>query len=297
MAKKAKQDEASAGAPAWMATYGDMMTLLLCFFVLLFSMSSVDVAKFKAAMSSFADQIDILPGGTALTEGELLNNGVSQLNDIQVVFTGGMAQNSDADETLNPKGEEDNVNEEDSTATKEEVDPYDKAKKIAYEISEIIISEGLETTVAISYTANYIKFTLKGEFLFDSGRANLKPQAANAISSIAEIAANSKYEKYDIQIDGHTDNVPIDNIQFPNNWILSSYRAFAVLENLIKVHGYSPERIAATGYGEYRPIADNNTAEGRAQNRRVEIKILLDSEELKADDPNNIEKSVEGTGN
>jgi len=297
VAKKAKQEEVSAGAPAWMATYGDMMTLLLCFFVLLFSMSSVDVAKFKAAMSSFADQIDILPGGVALTEGDLLSNGVSQLNDIQVVFAGGMALNSEADETLNPSGEEDKEKEEDSTSIKEEVDPYEEAKKIAYDIAEIISAEGLDTRVAISYTANYIKFTLKGEFLFDSGRANLKPQAAEAIGAIAEIAAKGEYEKYDIQIDGHTDNQPISSVQFPNNWILSSYRAYAVLENLIEVQGYSPERIAATGYGEYRPIADNDTTEGRSDNRRVEIKVLLDSEELSADDPNNIETSVEGTGN
>lgn len=297
MAKKPKVEEASSGAPAWMATYGDMVTLLLCFFVLLFSMSSVDVAKFKAAMSSFADQIDVLPGGTALTEGDLLSNGVSQLNDIQVVFSGGMALNSEADDQLNPEGEEEEENEDIADSTNEEVDPYEEAEKIANEMAELILEEGLESTVAISYTANYIKFTLKGEFLFDSGRANLKTQAAEAIGKIAEIAASSEYVKYDIQIDGHTDDRPINSQQFPNNWILSSYRAYAVLANLIEVHGYSPERIAATGYGEYRPIADNETAEGRSENRRVEIKVLLDSEELSTEDPNNIETSVEGTGN
>ena len=297
MAKKPKQEEASSGAPAWMATYGDMVTLLLCFFVLLFSMSSVDVAKFKAAMSSFADQIDVLPGGTALTDGDLLSNGVSQLNDVQVVFSGGMALDSDAKDTLNPKGEEDNVEDEDSEATIVEPDPYERAEKIANEMAELILEEGLESTVAISYTANYIKFTLKGEFLFDSGRANLKPEAADAIKTISEIAARGEYEKFDIQIDGHTDDRPIDSVQFPNNWILSSYRAYAVLENLIEIQGYQPERIAATGYGEFRPIADNETVEGRAENRRVEIKVLLDSEELKAEDSNTIEKAVEGTGN
>lgn len=297
MAKKPKQEEASAGAPAWMATYGDMVTLLLCFFVLLFSMSSVDVAKFKAAMSSFADQIDVLPGGTALTEGDLLNNGISQLNDIQVVFSGGMAFNTPADEALNPTGEEEEEKEEDSKDTAVEVDPYEESEKLAQAFSKLIQEEGFETSIDISYTANYVKFTLQGEFLFDSGRANLKSEAAQAIAVIAQIAAEEEYEKYDIQIDGHTDNLPINSQQFPNNWILSSYRAYAVLENLIEVHNYDPERIAATGYGEYRPIADNNTAEGRSDNRRVEIKVLLDSEELLADDPNNVEISVDENSN
>jgi len=290
MSKKYKAPEGSKGAPAWMATYGDMVTLLLCFFVLLFSMSSVDIAKFKAAMSSFADQIDVLPGGTALTEGELLNNGISQLNDVQIIFSGGMALNEEGD-GLKPEGPK-----EDTVEAKSEVDPYELAGKIAKEFQALIKEEGFETSVAISYTANYVKFTLQGEFLFDSGRANLKSQAVEAIGVIADIAKEREYAEYDIQIDGHTDNLSINSVQFPNNWILSSYRAYAVLEELIERHGYDPGRIAATGYGEYRPIYDNVTAEGRAKNRRVEIKVLLDTEELSAKDI--IETSVddESTG-
>lgn len=280
MAKKKKQEEASGGAPAWMATYGDMVTLLLCFFVLLFSMSSVDVAKFKAAMSSFADQIDILPGGETLSDGELLNNGISQLNDIQVVFQGAMAWNTDARDTIDPS---DDISDTEPSETDEPVeveDPYKLAAQIAEDIEAIIQDEGFESTVAISFSANWVKFTLEGDVLFDSGRANLKPVAAEAIGAIADIAKGAEYAEYDLEIDGHTDDRPINNAQFPNNWILSAYRAEAVLQEFIDVHGYDPERVAATAYGEYRPITDNDTVEGRAQNRRVEIKILLNTEEL-----------------
>lgn len=297
MAKKSKDECPPPGAPAWMATYGDMVTLLLCFFVLLFSMSSVDVAKFKAALSSFNDQIDIFPGGDALTDGELLNNGISQLNDIQVVFTGGMPNNDDGDDT-SPGGkegedsedgsdsqdqqndqsqeQETNVNEEVSQEYQQQMD---EARAIAEAFEDKIALEGFDSQVLISYTANYVKFTIQGEFLFDSAKANLKSDALLAIGAIATILKEEKYSGYDIQIEGHTDNLDINNTQFPNNWILSSYRAYAVLEELLDEYGFDPEQVAATGYGEFRPIADNSTAEGRALNRRVEIKVLLEADE------------------
>jgi chemotaxis protein MotB len=285
--KKSKEDPPKAGAPAWMATYGDMVTLLLCFFVLLFSMSSVDIAKFKAAMSSFADQIDVLPGGEALTDGELLSNGISQLNDIQVTFSGGMALNTEGD-TISPVGEDDDTKDKESTSDSETTstteDPYKLAGEIAQEFNDQIVSKGYEGEVEITYTANYIKFTLEGEYLFDSGRANLKTDAVELISAISAIIKKEAYKDYDVQIEGHTDNLSINSTQFPNNWILSSYRAFAVLDQLIKVHGFDPEKVAATGYGEFRPIKSNDTAEGRAANRRVEIKVILDTKEKKVEE-------------
>jgi len=280
MAKKQKQDEAPKGSPAWMSTYGDMVTLLLCFFVLLFSMSSVDIAKFKAAMSSFADQIDVLPGGEALTEGELLDNGISQLTEVQVVFSQGMPIDDDGQDLKESQdtSQDNSVQQDQANLTEEE--KYKLAGKIAKEFEKIIQQEGFESSVELSLTPNYVKFTLQGEFLFDSGKANLKEEAKSAISVIANIASQEKYKDYDIQIDGHTDNVPISSAQYPNNWILSSYRSYAVLDELIRVHGFAPERVSATGYGEYRPLATNDTIEGRAKNRRVEIKVLLDTTEI-----------------
>ncbi len=290
MAKKQKIDDAPQGAPAWMATYGDMVTLLLCFFVLLFSMSSVDVAKFKAAMSSFADQVDVLPGGEALTDGDLLNNGVSQLSDLQILIHGNLNLNTEQDNT--PDKDDDVENEQEKTLE------YYRAGKIAESIEEQIRDEGYTAeVVAVSYTSNYIKMTLQGEFLFDSGKATLRTEAVSAIEVIANILKEQEYNQYDIQIEGHTDNLNINNAQFPNNWILSSYRAYAVLEELLDTHGFDPKKVAATGYGEYRPISSNDTLEGRAKNRRVEIKVVLESKEILMSDVENEETVIQGDVN
>ncbi len=291
MARKQHTDEGPQGAPAWMSTYGDMVTLLLCFFVLLFSMSSVDIAKFKAAMSSFADQIDVLPGGEALTEGELLNNGVTQLSDLQIIIQGNMNLNQNQDNTL-PEQEDTDI-EIDEENIEEKTEEYIRAGQIAESIEEQIRNEGYNAdVVAVSYTSNYVKLTLQGEFLFDSSRANLRTEAVSAIDAIANTLKNQEYSSYDIQIEGHTDNLDINNAQFPNNWILSSYRAYAVLEELLESHDFDPEKVAATGYGEYRPIASNDTLEGRAQNRRVEIKVVLDSREFLISDSDEEETSI-----
>mgnify|MGYP001426022924 FL=1 len=291
MARKQHTDEGPKGSPAWMSTYGDMVTLLLCFFVLLFSMSSVDIAKFKAAMSSFADQIDVLPGGEALTEGELLNNGVTQLSDIQIIIQGNMNLNQNQDNTL-PEQEDTDI-EIDQDNIEERTEEFIRAGQIAESIEEQIRNEGYNAdVVAVSYTSNYVKLTLQGEFLFDSSRANLRTEAVSAIDAIANTLKNQEYSSYDIQIEGHTDNLDINNAQFPNNWILSSYRAYAVLEELLESHDFDPEKVAATGYGEYRPIATNDTLEGRAQNRRVEIKVILDSREFLIGDSDEEETTI-----
>jgi len=291
MARKQHTDEGPQGSPAWMSTYGDMVTLLLCFFVLLFSMSSVDIAKFKAAMSSFADQIDVLPGGEALTEGELLNNGVTQLSDLQIIIQGNMNLNQNQDNTL-PEQEDTDI-EIDEENIEEKTEEYIRAGQIAESIEEQIRNEGYNAdVVAVSYTSNYVKLTLQGEFLFDSSRANLRTEAVSAIDAIANTLKNQEYSSYDIQIEGHTDNLDINNAQFPNNWILSSYRAYAVLEELLESHDFDPGKVAATGYGEYRPIASNDTLEGRAQNRRVEIKVVLDSREFLIGDSDEEETSI-----
>jgi len=285
MAKKKKQEEVSEGLPAWMGTYGDMVTLLLCFFVLLFSMSSVDVAKFKAAMSSFADQIDVLPGGETLTDGDLLNNGISQLNDIVVVFQGAMAWDSQGDESTSSSGEQtDNQDTSKDNKDAAAVDPYKKAAEVAQDFAQMLVDQGIAADVQIKVSSNYVKFTLQGEFLFDSGRADLKPVAKETIGKIAAKAAESQYDGYNIEIEGHTDNLPISSTRFPDNRVLSYYRAHAVYEELTNTYGFNPARIAETGYGEFRPIESNDTVEGRAANRRVVIKIILDDAELSLDE-------------
>lgn len=268
MAKR--QEEVKKGLPAWMGTYGDMVTLLLCFFVLLFSMSSVDVRKFKEAIASFNHQIDIMPGGEALTDGERINNGVSQLANIEIII----------DRALD-------VSKEDEPSTK--VDPsideakekmLEEAKETAEEVKQYIQDQGIEEEIEMKYSLNYVKITLPGETLFDSGIARIRPEALPIIDSIGVVVSEQRFSDYQIQIEGHTDNVPINTIYYPSNWELSAARAIAVGTYLIDSAGFEETKVSCTGYGEFHPILNNDTPENRAINRRVEVKIILQNEEV-----------------
>lgn len=285
--KKSGGDGGGGGAPAWMNTYGDMVTLLLCFFVLLFSMSTINQEKFQKIMEYFTGageyMADILPGGEALTGGELLINGTVQLENIDVVVSGGSqylnseadAEDSDNDEMSEQEREEQLRKEQE----REEQQRLETAQKIAATIQTAISKDDLNSEIEVSYTPNYVKLTLRGEYLFDSARAELKPDAVAAISAISKILKESKYNNYDIQVEGHTDSRPINTGFYKSNRYLSAARAIAVEEELVNVHGFDPQKVSSTGYGEFHPIDTNATPEGQAHNRRVEIKLLLKTEE------------------
>jgi len=276
MAKR-RQEEAKGGLPGWMGTYGDLVTLLLCFFVLLFAMSSVDVSKFKAAMSSFADQIDVLPGGIALTGEELITNGISQISEIALILENRNPTTADSEDigtdTTESGGNADQLTDEQKEAIAMEVSQA-FADSVKEQFYEALSQEGLELQVDIDATPNYVVLTLRGEALFPSGQATIRPEAERIISVIAS-TYQEKYSDYQIEIEGHTDNKPMNTFQYPSNWYLSAARAIAVGEYLIDVVGIPDEMISCTGYGEFHPIESNDTVEGAAANRRVEVKINL----------------------
>jgi chemotaxis protein MotB len=248
-----KKSDTSKGSPAWMNTYSDLVTLLLCFFALLFSMSSIDIEKFKALISSFDSHIDLMPGGLAVEEGPLITNGITQLDDIALYFL--------------HEGEEGEYESEEVIQEK-----LAQAKDIAEDLDEYLEAYNIRDQVEITYTAQYVQLSLKGAILFDSARSELKTDALSLIDTLGDVL--KKYEDKKIAIEGHTDNLPINTRQFPNNWYLSAARAITVATYLTENKNFSPENVSAIGYGEYRPIASNGTAEGRAENRRVEIKII-----------------------
>ncbi|OHB69552.1 MAG: hypothetical protein A2W23_04040 [Planctomycetes bacterium RBG_16_43_13] len=115
-----------------------------------------------------------------------------------------------------------------------------------------------------------IVIRIKDTALFDSGNAEIKSQAEEAIDHLAGVLTSIRR---DIQVEGHTDNIPISSPLYPSNWELSSSRATSIVRRFVNM-GLEPSRLTAIGYGEYRPIADNETAEGRGQNRRVDIVVL-----------------------
>lgn len=144
---------------------------------------------------------------------------------------------------------------------------YEDAK-LEKDIRSNFEKSGIMEHVSISRDERGVRVSLADTILFDTGSAELKEEARPLLSAVAEIV---RATRNDIFIEGHTDNVPIRNSRYPSNWELSTARAMGVLMGLLRDYHFNPERFAASGYGEHRPIASNASPEGRAKNRRVDI--------------------------
>lgn len=261
MAKR-KPDEPPKGAPAWQSTFADLMNLLLCFFVLLFSMSTVDAQKFELIAASFNQTFSIFSAGaTAIGDGVLISNGVSQLNQL--------------DDYINSTGydaEGETIPEDLKTAEElMEEAQMEASEKLAEQVQEALEEKNLEDNIEIQFTAQYVQLTLNGALLFDSGSVELKSDSLPILNQVGIIL--QKYSSGTIEIEGHTDNVPMSGAKYSNNDELSDGRALSVFNYLIENTSLNPADIKHSGRGEYVPIADNSTPEGRSKNRRVEIRI------------------------
>lgn len=291
MAKKKEEFKLPPGTPApWMSTFSDMMTLLMCFFVLLFSMSEVDAAKFEEVAKSFQSTISIFRAGSkAVGDGILVSNGVSQLNMLdEYINTSGKTAEADSqaqDPTKAGGAAEDKLQEaaEQLDMSQEEIDSLRSAiaeleeekmklsEELAEKIEEALAENMMSDQVDVDFNADYVTLTLNGAFLFDSGKADIKSDAVPVLNKIGVLL--TKYADSEIEIEGHTDSVPLNGGRYENNDVLSSYRAQAVFDYLKENASLDPAIVKHSGRGEYMPIADNATPEGRAKNRRVEIKI------------------------
>lgn len=301
MAKK-KQEEEAKGSPAWMATFADLMNLLLCFFVLLFSMSSTDVNKFEAIAASLQKTFSVFQGGNdSIGEGNMVGNGVSQLNQISEYFSSmgknstGNQDNTDYDEAsedlseaaenvdasqqsvgLEEKKESGKQDDDKTLSDAEAKEQLEKSglkesEELAEKIEETLNEEDLDRQIDIDFTSQYVTLTMNGSLLFDSGSATIKSDAEMLLDKVGKILET--YAGSTIEIEGHTDNIPISNAKFANNDELSGARALSVFEYLRDNSDLDPAYIKHTGRGSYIPVADNGTPEGRQLNRRVEIRI------------------------
>lgn len=264
MARK-RQEDPPAGSPAWMSTFSDLMNLLLCFFVLLYSMSSVDESKWEQVVASLQSTISILPaGGSAIGDGEMISAGVRQLEFLDSYYN----------EMANSKAEEntdDPQNGKNSVYQAYQEQALEESEQMAQEIQEAINGTSLEDIVEVEFNSQYVQLNLSGAILFESGKAELVKEAYPTVDKIGRIL--ERYAENTIEIEGHTDNVPINSSQFENNDVLSMYRALSVATYFRENTDLNPANIKSSGRGDYVPVADNSTAEGRARNRRVEIKI------------------------
>ena len=261
MAKK-RAEEPPKGAPAWQATFADLMNLLLCFFVLLFSMSSVDAQKFELIAASFSKTFSIFTAGsTSIGEGMMIGNGISQLPELDdfINSVGRTAENTPEMEEM------------DDLQSEIQAEGLKQSEEMAEKIEEAVAENNLTGDIEMQVTAQYVQLTMKGSLLFNSGKDVLKEESKPVLNKVGLIL--ERYATGIIEIEGHTDNVPISGPRFASNNELSAARALSVFDYMMQTTNLDPARIKNSGRGEYVPIADNSTEEGRAKNRRVEIRI------------------------
>lgn len=257
-----KKEEAPKGSPAWMATFSDLMNLLLCFFVLLFSMSTVDAEKFEMVIASLQSSFSILPsGGASIGDGQMISSGVSQLQELDIYYN----------ELANSENSEDTDNSSSDVTESYEAQALAESEQMAEQVQNLVAQYGIQDDVEIDFNAEYVLLNMNGAILFESGKSEIKTEAYPLMDKIGKILDN--YQDNMIEIEGHTDNVPIHSSKYEDNNVLSMYRALYVADYLRDVTSLKDSHIKSSGRGDYVPIADNSTPEGRARNRRVEIKI------------------------
>ena len=261
MAKK-KQAEASKGSPAWMATFSDLMNLLLCFFVLLFSMSSVSEEKFNMVIASLQSKISIFEqGGLNIGEGDLIGGGIRQLEFMDSYYN----------DLANSRNDQESETEGD-VKEQAEAEALAESEEMAEEVQSAVDELGITNAVEIEFDEQYVLLNLSGAILFESGQAEVLENAIPVLEKVALVL--NQYDKNIIEVEGHTDNVPVSsNSKYESNDVLSMYRALSVADFIREATDLNPAYIKSAGRGDYVPIADNATPEGRARNRRVVIKI------------------------
>lgn len=226
---KEDEDDMFASSSSWQTTYSDLVTLLLCFFVLLYSFSSLDAMKFRQVVSALQQSLGILDGGKTIV-----------------------------DDTMGIGGQQLDMD-------------WQQLETVRLELQRFIDDRNLKDVVSLEKEDRGLKLSFQGKVLFDLGRADLRPEAMGALNEVAEMI---KTWPNHVRVEGHTDDLPIENQRFPSNWELSVARAVRVLRFLVEEQGIDPKRVSAVGYGEYRPILDNDSMENRAKNRRVDLVIL-----------------------
>lgn len=275
----------SAGVPAWVMTFADLMTLLMSFFVLLLAFSEMDAAKFKQLSGSmkeaFGVQAEIeartIPKGTSVIAREFSPGKPDPTAANQIrQFTIDSSKNS-------------------LDALSREVKELEEARKYAKRILEALKGEIAKGSIAVELDGGKVIIHILERASFASGRADVRPTFVPILHRIAGLIV---IEQGTITVSGHTDNIPISNARFRSNWELSTSRAVSVAHELLQAAPLDQNRFVVVGHADTRPQSDNDTAEGRAQNRRVDISIRRSVEDDEMDSLNTAETvATTNTGN
>ncbi len=244
--RRQRQNSSGEGnnSPGWLTTFNDLVTLLMVFFVLLFTMSSIDARQMQEFQYALQSGLGILEAG--------------QMVDISVKTTQPVEDMSH--NKTQPEGVKGSPDE----------------RLTGLLSDKLIKSLEADFEIQVTQTQQGIRLSFEDQILFNFGKADINPAGFTMLDQIAK--ALKKVPK-PVRVEGHTDNIPIQTARFPSNWELSVARAVKVVKYFAEVGNIDPHRLSAVGYGESRPVVANDTASNRAKNRRVEILLITEDKE------------------
>ncbi|MBK5968211.1 flagellar motor protein MotB [Thiorhodovibrio winogradskyi] len=255
----ARAEECPKGLPGWMATFADLMALLLCFFVLLLSFSEMDIHKYKQIAGSMK-----------------MAFGVQREVDVQAIPMGTTVISPDFSPGQPTPTLAQELRQQTTDETKSELGPDQMRKELeaaAQEIAAALEQEIEQGLIAVEVVGEEILIRIREKGSFASGSARLQDSFLPILDKIAETLSVTTGN---LIVAGHTDDLPINTLQFPSNWVLSAARAAAVVHHIGESQPDLAPRMQIRAYADTRPVATNDTPEGRAENRRVEIVIARD---------------------
>lgn len=270
-----KREEEHANHERWLVSYADFITLLFAFFVVMYAISSVNEGKYRVLSSTLSEAFQepsrsmnpVQVGELQRTSGTLQGDAITQsIMDTDIPMGPAPVENP----VSTDKGFQVELFPDLGQKTQSEAE---RLNRIADSIEEVLRPLMNEGTVSVKRTGEWVEVDMKSQLLFDSGSAKLSNQALRILGDLARILGDTSNA---IQVEGYTDNVPIHTAAFPSNWELSAARAASVV-HLFGRLGMNPRRMAAVGYGEFRPVVENTSEEGRSRNRRVTIIIRAQS--------------------
>lgn len=248
------------GAPKWLVTYSDMVTLILVFFILLFSMSQIDLNKFESITRSFQSRaiLDFMPSAVPAED-------ITSIDG-----TGTEEGNGDSDGDINLDSMIDQMEEWEKKA--------DALAKLMENVDSFLETEELGDVITATRTEEGVILVLQDSILFESGEAQILDRGRPFLDEVGRLLLGIGNT---VRVEGHTDSRPISTYRYPSNWELSGARAGVVVRYFIEEHQLDEERFLIAGYGDTRPVVENTTADNMSKNRRVEI-VILDTEHEQA---------------
>jgi len=245
-----------SGAPKWMVTYSDMVTLILVFFILLFSMSQIDTIKFDAISESFRNRmiLDFFPSAVPM------NNPSESSSHNE---TGKNSNEFDATSDFPNRDELD----------QDEIEKDDSLNMLIEDVEHFLDKHELNNVISANRTERGVVLVLQESILFDPGEADILDSGKPFLIKIGELLEAVPNH---VKVEGHTDSTPMESYRYPSNWELSGARASSVIRFLVAEYDFNMARFSLAGFGETQPIEPNDSSENMRKNRRVEIVILDD---------------------